>query len=68
MYYNQPVYSYQEYEQSIAESLLRSELAGKPRPPTQPLRMTWLTLRTDLATLLDRIERRLQPAEEGYLA
>ena len=69
MYNDQPIYSYQEYEQSIAEALQRSVLVGKPRPPIQPpAGAAWRTLRAALTEMLDHIDRRVQPAEEGYLA
>jgi hypothetical protein len=63
-----PVFSYRAYETSVAEALHKSALAREARPRPQPHGDIWLRLRAGVAALRDYVERRLQPAEEGYLA
>lgn len=59
---------YQEYQARVAEAERRAMYGRDRRPAAQTATLMWRRFRAWLTTERDRIERALQPAEEGYIA
>jgi hypothetical protein len=63
----QPGFSYQAYEARVTEALLKSDHARAADPETSPAERTETHVSVRLAAWWGRLQRRLEPAEEGYL-
>lgn len=59
---------YQEYQARVAEAERKAMYARDSQPVAVTGILMWRQFRTWLASERDRIERALQPAEEGYIA
>jgi hypothetical protein len=69
MYYHIPPSGlYQEYQARVADAERKALYARSRRPAAITTGLMWRQFRAWLATERDRIERALQPAEEGYIA
>ncbi len=63
-----PTMLYREYETRVAEALRNSDQARTARQEQRGSIATLERLRASLAAWWSRVERRLQPAEEGFIA
>ena len=72
--YTSPAALHREYETRVADAGRKHQLALEARSRRAAARVSSprngarMTFRAWLATLRDRLERHLQPAEEGYIA
>lgn len=69
MYYHIPPSGLcQEYQDRVADAERKAMYARNRRPAALTGRLMWRRFRAWLVAERDRIERALQPAEEGYIA